>query len=351
MNCTNTYRIPVLVRGGTAGICLLLCTLSLVLMLLNRAFQTFLRRLFLYLTIATMVRLAVLVLHIEHYFHFSGEDEFCEAIGFVEGYTGDIELLFAFTITLSLFYKVCETCKPHIKVFCGTEGPRSRRITLEILLVLVLFLLPFTTNWIPFILTPYGETGSWCWIKDINSDCSGNTQGFWEQMYLWYIPFILVTLCSVVIIIIIIGIFLWMCKSVEMTRQRIEKNIIRETLLLLGFLATFFTLFGIEVGTALYIHFNNLYPFNNLQYIFAVITPVSSAIIPTAFLLYLYSSKLLACLTKCFGIKARGRAETEHTVEQQTVGSSAAVSYPSETTTPLLESHELSTQHKTYNGV
>ena len=43
------------------------------------------------------------------------------------------------------------------------------------------------------------ENGPWCWIRNLNDDCSKNNRGFWEQIGLWYILINLV--CFVLVVL------------------------------------------------------------------------------------------------------------------------------------------------------
>ena len=40
--------------------------------------------------------------------------------------------------------------------------------------LVVILLLPFIINWIPFVNDMYGLSGIWCWIKLTNGDCHGD---------------------------------------------------------------------------------------------------------------------------------------------------------------------------------
>ncbi len=52
-----------------------------------------------------------------------------------------------------------------------------------------------------FSYVSYGETGPWCWIKNLKH-CQKSNDGFWEQMGLWYIPFAAVAVFSFLFILL-----------------------------------------------------------------------------------------------------------------------------------------------------
>ena len=111
-SCTNLshFRSLSLTRGTTVGVCFLLCLLKLVLICASKTWKTIHQRLFLYLTISTILYLAILTLHFEHYFDYPGQDKFCVAVGFLDEYSGMVQLFFTLGITLFLFADVCFKC-------------------------------------------------------------------------------------------------------------------------------------------------------------------------------------------------------------------------------------------------
>lgn len=77
-------------------------------------------------------------------------------------------------------------------------------------------------NWVPFIHHKYGEAGPWCWIRSLRPSCTESNWGFWEQVRLWYIPFMLIGGLSFAMIISMTMTFCyWACKFGE--RQIIKK--------------------------------------------------------------------------------------------------------------------------------
>ena len=328
-NCSNiteqNLKNLALTRGITGLVCFVLCLITLITELVlacrRRKFRTILHRLFIYLTISTAVYLAVLSLHIEHYFEYPFRHKFCIAIGFLDQYTGSVQLFFTFGITAFLFYKVFTVCQDCIRPL-PCEGNRCYSLSLEVIFVIVSFLIPLAFDWVPFVLTPYGETGPWCWIESVVSQCKESKEGFWEQMLLWYIPFGLVALCSFGLILAMVAVFVCM-RYREVIRIRID-GIIKETCLLLAFLVVFCLLCLIEVVTRLVLYKNeSIY---TLWLIYAISTPISGVIIPIGFLSYL-QCKLCCCTNRKHG------HELDDTLEDSTVPKSIQVSAPSVTTT------------------
>ncbi len=75
---------------------------------------------------------------------------------------------------------------------------------LEIVYVLLIFVLPLTFNWIPFVHGAYGVAGPWCWIRSHHDDCSKFEYGVALQVTLWYAPFYTLLLVMFVIYAIVL---------------------------------------------------------------------------------------------------------------------------------------------------
>ena len=309
-NCTNItdqdVRNLALARGITGLLCFVLCVVTLVIELVlacrMKKFRTILHRLFIYLTISTVAYLFVLSLHIGHYTQYPPQHSFCIAVGFLDQYTGSVQLCFTLGITAFLFYKTYTGCRGEIRLLKCMENHYCN-LGLELLFVFLSFLTPLVFDWIPFVLVPYGETGPWCWIESLASKCKLKNQAFWEQMMLWYVPFGLVAFCSFLLILAMIMVFIWMHYH-KMIQVRIGE-IIKEQCLLLGFLVVFCILWLTEVVTRLILYHNE--STYGLWVIYALSTPLSGVIIPIGFTSYLPCK--LYCRNHKTGKELDGTAE------------------------------------------
>ena len=60
---------------------------------------------------------------------------------------------------------------------------------LELVYVVLIFILPFTLMWIPFVTRAYGQIGFYCWIRAKTGDgCRPFPLGIGLQFLLWYVP-------------------------------------------------------------------------------------------------------------------------------------------------------------------
>ena len=322
-NCTNItdqdVRNLALARGIAGLLCFVLCVVTLIIELVlacwMKNFRTILHRLFIYLTISTVAYLLVLSLHIEHYFEYPHQHDFCIAVGFLDQYTGSVQLCFTLGITAFLFYKTYTGCRGGIRLLKCMEN-RYCNLVLELLFVVLSFLTPLVFDWIPFVLVPYGETGPWCWIESLASKCKLKNQAFWEQMMLWYVPFGLVALCSFLLILAMIMVFIWMHYH-KVIQVRIGE-IIKEQCLLLGFLVVFCILWLIEVVTRLTLYHNE--STYGLWVIYALSTPLSGVIIPIGFTSYLPCK--LYCRDHKTGKELDGTAEPTSVTTKQLLNTS-----------------------------
>ncbi len=308
-NCTNISSTDVhrlaLVRGTAGILCFSLCLATFVFELLyicqlrrktrrdggwkKTEGTTTLQRLFVYLTFSNILYTAALSLHIEEYFPLKNDMVHCfvcKAVGFFDQYSGSVQLLLTVGIIMKLFHKLCSLKPQTIKT-----GILSRHhYKFEAAFVILCFVLPLVVNWVPFTqhgAGEYGLDGAWCWIQVIQNDCTDSRTGFLEQLWLWYIPYAIVSGLGVICILVIIGVLIYV-------RHRTWKSIrgvILDTLLLLPFLVVFCSVCLIEISIVIFFKLEEsrtlLHLDNYVMWMFyAVVTPVGGVVIPIAFLIY-----------------------------------------------------------------
>ena len=81
---------------------------------------------------------------------------------------------------------------------------------LEGLYIFLIFVFPFTFNWIPFINNSYGRVGAWCWIRHLNYDdnCTEYKFGSILQDVLWIAPssiFLIVMIPIYIIVVVFVA--------------------------------------------------------------------------------------------------------------------------------------------------
>jgi hypothetical protein len=58
----------------------------------------------------------------------------------------------------------------------------------EIIYVICIFASPALFSWLPFCFNAYGYSGAWCWIRELEDDCTKFTLSIFLQFSMLYIP-------------------------------------------------------------------------------------------------------------------------------------------------------------------
>ena len=164
------------------------------LILLYKKYLFFTQRLILYLSIASMLNGLSVGLQGAVYFPQTTQFKiYCAITGFLDQTTIWSTLLAIGGITLDIYFKAV----------------LNRKNRWEIFYILVIFIFPFSFNWIPLIDSTYGLAGPWCWIKKYRSknDCSTYEFGEALRYILYFIPvyaFVIALIITYIIIYIYI---------------------------------------------------------------------------------------------------------------------------------------------------
>ena len=289
MNCSGftdeEIKLVAGLRCGLASLaCLVLIIVLVALVIISKAKRTQLcgsvvRRLAIWLTAVTVVYEFVLALSLVNYF-IPIDEAFCEFDGFMNQYFGSVQLVFALVISFIVF---AQTTGENWAVKLQQFAEKKAISCTEVVFVLVVFIFPALFDWIPFITNSYGSTGPWCWIRNIEEDCTENTAGLDEQIALWTVPFGLVALVTLALVIIALC---WLCYA--SCKFRIRRGILDS----LPSLATslfflFFTvvMYTLEVAMRSYSFYHNDL---GTWKAYAVSAPLGQLTIPLALLVAIY---------------------------------------------------------------
>lgn len=194
---TTDYIAIAAVNSAIGGISFIGCLLVIGLIVLFKKYLFFNQRLILYLTIAAALNtLSMLIEATVYYPQTEAFKHYCRFTGFFQQVAGWTQLLAISCITVELFLKVVlkwQTNKLHI----------------EAVILVVIFVVPLTFNWVPFIKDTYGLSGPWCWIKSYNENCTKKDAfGQTLSIALWYGPiYPILLILSLLYIIILISIW------------------------------------------------------------------------------------------------------------------------------------------------
>ena len=191
---TEGYRAVTILSASMAAVSALACILVTLGIVCSKKYLVFTQRLILYLSIAATLNATAEVLRL-HIVIFDSESnwvrDICMATGFFDQVSEWWQLLAVSCITLSVLVKV---------VWRGTPE------RVEPLFPAIIFLFPISINWIPFINYTYGRAGAWCWIRDVNSDCSETKFGQYLRFALWYVPL------YTILVLLVLSFFVIFCK-------------------------------------------------------------------------------------------------------------------------------------------
>ena len=169
---TSEFIAIAAVNSALGGVSLFACLLVIALIFFFKKYLIFTQRLILYLTIAAALSSLGVVTQAAVYFPPSNAYKvYCALSAF-----------FNQTMTWSQLMAIC--CITFDLFLTAVLHKKSRR---EWAYILVIFVLPFLCNWIPFIDSTYGTTGPWCWIRSVNYDnCTTHKFGVAMRVVLWY---------------------------------------------------------------------------------------------------------------------------------------------------------------------
>ena len=194
---TYPYVIVAAVSAGSAMVSALCCIIVICLVFLLKKHYFFIQRLILYHCLATLFLSFATVLRL-HRLGYRNNSEAINALCIFSGFAKQLTNWFLIMDYSVITFTLLMTAIFHKNV-----------ARLECLYVVLIFIFPFTFNWIPFIENTYGLTGAWCWIRSINyEDCTTHRFGVILQTALLDVPeviFVVVMIPTYVIVIIVVA--------------------------------------------------------------------------------------------------------------------------------------------------
>ena len=228
-----------LARGISGLVVILTSMISLIAILLLKAYKKYSQRLFLYLTLTTLLHAPVYimeVLSVECYTSDKNssrpkaDEPLCTVTGVADIYSSWLQNLMILWITLYLFRVVV------LRRIVSTKK-------LEISIIILFLVIPIPAAVIPLINRKYGISGAWCWfITYKTSSCNDiDWWGLGYQLGIWYIPFFIETIVIIVTVICILMAFIKRGFTMsEFHDFRLEyRKLLKESLPLLIFPVTY----------------------------------------------------------------------------------------------------------------
>ena len=243
-NCSNLtneqIEVIALVRGVSAAVCgAILSTVLVVFVILailpktrNRVCGTVVKHLSIELIAISVLYQLNHVLQLVNYYHY--DKNYCKANGFFSQYINTVELIFVLGISLALFFKISPEVLPSWRSFL--EKAKEKAFKSELAIVVLMIVLPLLFDWIPFTTNTYGQYATWCWIRTLDQNCTTNTAGWWENFWLWNVPFGIAFLLILILLVATLCLLGYGIKNAKVHNYKLIEVGIIEYLLLLVFL-------------------------------------------------------------------------------------------------------------------
>ena len=197
-NCSpfaSDQYIAVAILSSCTGAVSAVASLFVIIgILISKKHLFFIQRLILYMSIAVFLNSLSVVLRVQRVAALGGRRHdslhpLCVFTSFVDQTTSWSALIAICCITCSLLLNVLLL--------------RSVEM-LEKVYVALIFVVPLSFNWIPFIKESYGEAGAWCWIRSEDKNCNTLQFAHTLQFVLWYVPLYVVLVVLFVVYIFIV---------------------------------------------------------------------------------------------------------------------------------------------------
>ena len=190
---TYDYVVVAAVSSGSAMVSALCCIFVIGLIFLLKKQHFFIQRIILYHCLAALFRAIALILRL-HRLGYRSESAALNGLCVFSGFTNQLTFWFLYMDYSVITFLLLMTAVFHKNV-----------ARLEGLYIFLIFVFPFTFNWIPFINNSYGRVGPWCGIRILNyDDCSEHKFGIIIQDILSSIPFYAFFMVAIPILIFII---------------------------------------------------------------------------------------------------------------------------------------------------
>ena len=292
----HDYNAVLWANNSVALLAVVVCSITIIIIGIQKAYKEFVHRLALYLTITSLVISIIFLIRVvateQRCGHLAVKDNnhsLCAAMGFLLEYSALTLIVFLFWVTFHIFM---------MAVFKRNFYKSWKN---EVACVVTAIVVPFLISIIPFIPfnqngIMYGLTVPWCWIKATDENCNSYNVGFSEQIALFYGPLTLLILFNFVVMVAVIIIH---CRGTiagdnEPQLQEQHKKALKETWPLLFHPIFFNIIFFLTIGPRLYYNVTQNFILG-LWVIHTISLPCLFLFIPLAFIFHPNTLKKLNC--------------------------------------------------------
>ena len=213
----KTLQIVVLIRSGVAGVSFIMSVIACLLIITRQCSRTLgyklststIERLFIYLLITSILYSLACVFQFVVILLNSSKPNApsCQISGF-------FTIFFNWTFTLMSF---CVTL--HLLIYSIMHGNIDKRKKwlkrFEVFYLIFTFFGPFLFVFWPFLHGYYGLDGTWCFIHSTSGNCITDIIGVIEQLFIWYVWKILLTLFALIMLVFIT------CRIIRMKKRSV----------------------------------------------------------------------------------------------------------------------------------
>ena len=276
-------------------VCLLVIIVILLLLIFYKTYNSTLQRLFLYLTIVTVIQETCLTVGYATQFEYSGHKKICDAMFIFWQWSNTVGYLLTLAMIVFLPYKIYEQLKGD--PFPRLSRSRYLRVALECLFIFIVLVLPLTYI-LPFIILAFANCGFFllhsqlCRVSltNILVDITLGNCTIHQLIISVLAPGYIVGFIDLIgTFVITIALSVVFCRLAREYRE--TRITLRRTITLLGFFVVYTIILIAFTGVILGImtKVDNL---SELLEVNVAILPVFQLIFPLIFLFYLYSFNL-----------------------------------------------------------
>ena len=304
---STEFKVIAGLRAGLGALSALCCLAVIYVIISYKKYRFYAQRLILYLALTAFLQSILCALsRVNYYTSRPIVDPYCFFASFLHEYSCWAEVVSIVCITFNVFS-------------IGVLQKETAR--LEIAYVAIIFLLPLSWSWVPFLYKAYGTAGPWCGVRTVTEDCEMFKFGQLLRLVIWTPPLYGILIISFVLTCITAykvhrSVNRWAGKFSPDLQQRVQ-DMAKEVQPLLWYPAVFLVLETPSLANQIY---HARYPFSQLLplwYLEAVLGTLRGAFIASVYAFDSETRARMRCRHLCSIIKSCFTGEhdvTEYTV-------------------------------------
>ena len=223
------------------------------------------QRLIIYTAVLTILYQLGNVLQLEHQFSYDGQSTVCSILGAFYMYIANVTFTFAAVIITYLLYLVLQLC-----IKGSLSQSKAVSFLVEFLCIFTAFVLPLLFLWTPFMHNGFGLGGFYCWIKDVDNNCST----YYTDLIVMYSVSEATSLEMLVSSGAVFVVYCRMRTRVYVKREHMH-TLIQKTCFLVSFHAVGFAVVTVAFGVVFYLLVKKIFtPNQPLMFSVAIVFPI-----------------------------------------------------------------------------